>query len=76
MALAEQLHASPIGRRPDQLRRDFPRGTDRAGRIPNGDTPADLPVQRSTNFDLMVNLKAAEVLDITVLSSILTCPRR
>jgi putative tryptophan/tyrosine transport system substrate-binding protein len=54
----------------------FPGALTAAGRIPNGDTPADLPVQRSTNFDLMVNLKAAEVLDITVLSSILTCPRR
>jgi putative tryptophan/tyrosine transport system substrate-binding protein len=42
-----------------------------AGRILKGDKPGDLPVQRSTTVELIVNLKAAKALGVTVPLSLL-----
>jgi putative ABC transport system substrate-binding protein len=42
-----------------------------AGKILNGAKPADLPVQQSTNFELVVNLTAAKALGLSVPPAIL-----
>jgi putative ABC transport system substrate-binding protein len=42
------------------------------GRVLKGEKPADLPIQVSTKFQLVVNLKAAETLGVTIPGSLLS----
>ena len=49
----------------------YRRAASYVAKVLRGALPADLPVERVTNFEMAVNLKTAKLLDLTIPTSIL-----
>ena len=54
-----------------ELRRIRPACRQPGGRILKGGRPADVPYEQVTRFELVINLRSAKALDITIPRSVL-----
>ena len=55
----------------DELRENFRRVADYVDQVLKGTKPADLPVEMPTKLDLVVNLKTAKAIGLTIPESFL-----
>ena len=53
------------------IKSDFRRLAEFVAKILNGATPADLPVEQPTKFELVINLKTAKALGLELPTSLL-----
>ena len=68
-----RVHASEGGLMsygPDQVDL-YRRAAGYVDRVPKGENPADLPVQAPTKYELVINLKTAKAIELTVPPSLL-----
>jgi len=70
LPVTHDTRTSTEGRRLDLLRTGFasmsPRATEIVDKILRGATSAHIPVEQPTKFDLVINLRTAKALDVTI----------